>query len=394
MKRFRIFNHTVRICVVGIGGGGSNAVNHMIKGGVRGVDYIAINTDSLSLMLSEASTHVHIGDSGQGTGGDVRTGRIAAWRKSESIEQALRGADLVFITSGLGGGTGTGASPVVARIARKLGALTIGVVTHPFTFEGTQRSEIARRGMEELGNAVDTLIAIPNDNLLLSETRSTSLPEAFRQSDTVLKQAIEGITEIIAKPGKINLDFADVRTIMGDGGRAVMAIGSSEGEGAAVAATRQALDSAMLGMTADGAKGVLFNVRASSQMPAIEMYEAAELVKSRVDHDVNFIFGLVEDDSLGDKVQITLIATGVDPELERLQRPEVLPKRIVPQSAAPMRSFRPRREPVTVSPTRAHAQLERVLQATRRPIAPSRARVPVARRFSAETWSRPAYLQS
>lgn len=384
MKRYRMFNQTARICVVGIGGGGSNAINHMIKAGVRGVDYIAVNTDSLSLLLSEASTHIHIGESGQGTGGDVRKGRIAATRAKAKLEFALHGADLVFITSGMGGGTGTGASPVVARIARQMGALTVGVVTHPFSFEGSQRSHIARRGLKELEEAVDTLIAIPNDNLLLTASKDSGLPEAFRQSDTILKQAIEGITEIIAQPGKINLDFADVKTIMGEGGRAVMAIGTGFGEGAAVAATRQALDSATLGVSADGAKGVLFNVRASSKMYAVEMYEAAELVRSRVDADVNFIFGLVEDDSMGDKVQITLIATGVDTRFEQLQRPEVLPRRQIPAPLVPMRSVAPARRYNSQ-----RANLEAVLRlghTSRTPAQPKRVRV--ESHFSAEKWTR------
>lgn len=386
MKRYRMFNHTARICVVGIGGGGSNAVNHMIRAGVRGVDYVAINTDSLSLLLSEATSHIHIGDSGQGTGGDVRMGRIAAWRAKEKIEQALRGADMVFITAGLGGGTGTGASPVVARIARKLGALTIGVVTHPFSFEGAQRSRIARCGMDELEKTVDTLIAIPNDNLFLTDMRSTSLPEAFRQSDGVLKQAIEGITEIIARPGKINLDFADVRAIMTNGGRAAMAIGTADGSGAAVEAAQQALNAAMLGLSADGAKGVLFNVRASSKISAIDMYEAAELVKSRVDHEVNLIFGLVEDDSMGEQVHITLIATGVDASDEQLTRPEIVPK---PPKPAPMRSSRQRKQ--------AHAPMESMLKSVREKTQvkqPLRRPIPVNGRFSTETWGLPSYLQN
>ena len=386
MKRYRMFNQTARICVVGIGGGGSNAINHMIKAGVRGVDYIAVNTDSLSLLLSEASTHIHIGESGQGTGGDVRKGRIAASRAKADLQYALHGADLVFITSGMGGGTGTGASPVVARIARNLGALTIAVVTHPFSFEGPQRSRIARRGMQELEEAVDTLIAIPNDNLLLTDSKDCGLPEAFRQSDTVLKQAIEGITEIIARPGRINLDFADVKTIMGEGGRAVMAIGRGCGEGAAVAATKQALDSAMLGVSADGAKGVLFNVRASSKMYAVEMYKAAELVKSRVDEDVNFIFGLVEDESMGDEVQITLIATGVDTRFEQLHRPEVLPRRPIPKQLVPMRSMAPVRQR-----SRQHANMQTVL---RRGASATRKPVRVVSHFSAEKWGLPAYLQN
>jgi len=304
-----------QIKVLGIGGGGSNAVNRMIEAGIQGVDFVAINTDAQALMLSNASTRIRIGDKltkGLGSGGDPEIGRKAAEESSDDIYEVLQDADMVFLTSGMGGGTGTGASSIIAEIAREVGALTIGVVTRPFAFEGTQRQRTALQGIEELKEQVDTLIVIPNDRLLEVADQRASLQDAFSLADDVLRQGIQGISELITLPGLINLDFADVRTIMREGGAALMAVGRATGEGRAVKAAQAAISSALLDVTIDGARGILFNVRGDKELSLFEVNEAAEIIRQTAHPDVNIIFGAVIDEEMDDEIQITVIATGFE----------------------------------------------------------------------------------
>jgi cell division protein FtsZ len=305
-----------RIRVVGIGGGGSNAVDHMIQAGLHGVDFVAVNTDSQALVQSSAPTRVRIGSrvtNGLGTGGDVALGRAAAESDAEVIREALRDSDMVFVTAGLGGGTGTGAAPVIAAIAKGLGALTIGIVTLPFAFEGTARRQAAQTGLEELRSRVDTIIAIPNDRVRDIVGRDVSMVEAFRLVDDVLRQAVAGITDVITVPGLINLDLADVRSVVQDAGTAIMGIGRAGGENRAVQAARQAIGGEMVGLTIAGARGILFNVTGSSKLGLHEMADAAEEVRRAADPDANVIFGACVDEKMGDEVQVTVIATGFDP---------------------------------------------------------------------------------
>ena len=317
------------IKVVGIGGGGSNAVNRMIAEGLSGVEFIAVNTDAQALMLSQAPTRIRIGDKltkGLGAGGRPEIGRKAAEESQEDLAQALRGADMVFLTAGMGGGTGTGAAPVVAEIAKSLGALTIGVVTKPFRFEGRPRQEIAEEGLERLKEHVDTLIVIPNDKLLELGDKRMTFEAAFRAADEVLHQGIQGISELITVPGLINLDFADVRTIMADGGAALMAVGHGKGETRAIDAAQRAVSSPLLDVTIDGAKGVLFNVTGGNDLTLMEVNEAAEIIAGMVDPNANIIFGAVIDPSMEDEVRITVIATGFD----GVRRMQHLPENIKP----------------------------------------------------------------
>jgi cell division protein FtsZ len=304
-----------QIRVVGVGGGGSNAVNRMIAEGLSGVDFIAINTDAQALMLSEAPKRVRIGDKltrGLGVGGDPDRGQKAAEESAEDLHQVLQGTDMVFITAGMGGGTGTGAAPTIARIARDEGALTIGVVTRPFSWEGAVRAEAARLGVEQLKESVDTLIVIPNDRLLEITDKRVSLQAAFSLADDVLRQGVQGISELITVPGLINLDFADVRTIMSEGGAALMAVGRASGENRAVEAVQQAVSSRLLDITIDGARGILFNITGGPDMSLFEVNEAASIIKQTAHPDVNLIFGAVIDDKMGDEVRITVVATGFD----------------------------------------------------------------------------------
>lgn len=313
------------IKVVGIGGGGSNAVNRMIDEGLSGVEFVAINTDAQALLLSRAETRIRIGDKltkGLGAGGQPEIGEKAAEESREDLAQALRGADMVFITCGLGGGTGTGAAPIVAEIARKAEALTIGVVTKPFRFEGRPREEIAETGLQRLKEYVDTLIVIPNDNLLELGDKRMTFEAAFRAADEVLHQGIQGISELITVPGLINLDFADVRTIMSDGGAALMAVGKGQGETRALDAAKQAIASPLLDVTINGAKGVLFNVTGGTDLTLMEVNEAAEVIAEMVDPNANIIFGAVIDDTLEDEVRITVIATGFDAEAKAQRLPD------------------------------------------------------------------------
>jgi cell division protein FtsZ len=311
-----------QIKVVGVGGGGSNAVNRMIEAGLRGVEFIAVNTDAQALMLSDAPMRVRIGDKltkGLGAGGDPAVGSKAAEESSEDLAQTLDGSDMVFVTCGLGGGTGTGAAPVIARIAKETGALTVGVVTKPFGFEGARRASMAEQGLAALRKEVDTLIVIPNDRLLQIVDKKASVREAFRIADDVLRQGIQGISELITVPGLINLDFADVRAIMSHGGSALMAVGRAAGESRAAEAAQRAISNALLDVTIDGARGVLFNVRGGPDITLVEVTEAAEIIKRTTHPDANIIFGAVIDDDMGDEVQITVIATGFDGLVSRAQ---------------------------------------------------------------------------
>lgn len=301
------------IKVIGIGGGGSNAVNRMIEEGMAGVHFVAINTDAQALDTSLAKTRLQIGKKltrGLGAGGDPELGRKAGEESREEISQTIGEADMVFLTAGIGGGTGTGASPIIADIAKKQGALTIGVVTRPFSFEGRQRERTADEGIERLKNAVDTLIVIHNDRLLKIVDKRASLQEAFRVADDVLRQGIQGISEVITIPGLINLDFADVRTIMAEGGAALMAVGVANGEDRARKAAQQAITSELLDVTINGASGILFNVTGGPDMSLFEVNQAAEIIRETADPNVNLIFGAVVDETMGDTLRITVIATG------------------------------------------------------------------------------------
>jgi len=304
-----------RIKVLGMGGGGSNAVNRMIAEGIQGVEFVAVNTDAQALMLSNAPMRIRIGEKltkGLGSGGDAEIGRKAAEESSDDLYEAMRGADMIFLTAGIGGGTGTGATPVAASIAREVGALTIGVVTRPFTFEGARRAKVAADGIEQLKQEVDTLIVIPNDRLLQIVDKRASLQEAFRVADDVLRQGIQGISELITVPGLINLDFADVRSIMSEGGAALMAVGHGTGDNRAVDAAQMAISSQLLDVTIDGARGILFNITGGSDLSLFEVNEAAEIIRQTAHPEVNIIFGAVIDENLDDEVHITVVATGFD----------------------------------------------------------------------------------
>jgi cell division protein FtsZ len=302
-----------RIIVVGVGGGGSNAVNRMISEGLHGVEFIAINTDAQALQLSQATRRLQIGSKltkGLGAGGKSDLGERAAEESRDEIQEALSAADMVFVTAGMGGGTGTGAAPIVSETARSLGALTIGVVTKPFSFEGLPRMQSAEHGLAALEDNVDTLIVIPNDRLLSLGDRRMTFHEAFRAADEVLYQGIQGISELITVPGLINLDFADVRTIMADGGAALMSVGCSQGDDRAVEAAKSAIASPLLDIKIDGATGVLFNVTGGMDMTLQEINEAADVIRATVDHSANIIFGAVLDPEMDDELRITVIATG------------------------------------------------------------------------------------
>jgi cell division protein FtsZ len=318
-------NYLAVIKVVGIGGGGVNAINRMIEVGLRGVEFIAINTDAQALLMSDADVKLDVGREmtrGLGAGANPDVGRKAAEDHREEIEEVLKGADMVFVTAGEGGGTGTGGAPVVASIARKLGALTIGVVTRPFAFEGRRRGGQAENGIKELRNECDTLIVIPNDRLLQLGDMGVSLMDAFRSADEVLLNGVQGITDLITTPGLINVDFADVKSVMAGAGTALMGIGSARGEGRAVQAAQKAINSPLLEASMDGAHGVLLSIAGGSDLGLFEINEAASLVQEAAHEDANIIFGTVIDDSLGDEVRVTVIAAGFD------STPSVLPPSI------------------------------------------------------------------
>jgi cell division protein FtsZ len=304
-----------RIKVIGVGGGGQNAVNRMISENLQGIEFVAVNTDAQALLLSNAATRVRIGEKltrGLGAGGDPKIGQKAAEESADELYDTLKGSDMVFITAGMGGGTGTGAAPIVAQIAKEVGALSIGVVTKPFTFEGGRRAHSAEEGIARLKEHVNTLIVIPNDRLLQLTEKRASLQDSFRIADDVLRQGVQGISELITIPGLINLDFADVRAIMLEGGAALMAVGHASGEDRARKAAEQAITSQLLDITIDGARGVIFNVTGGPNLSLFEVNEAAAIIKETAHPDVNLIFGAVIDPSLTEELRITVIATGFE----------------------------------------------------------------------------------
>ncbi len=309
------------IKVIGVGGGGNNAVNRMIESGLKGVEFISVNTDKQALFTSKAEHKLQVGEKltrGLGAGANPEIGKKAAEESREDIAQLLQGADMVFITSGMGGGTGTGAAPVVAEIAKELGILTVGVVTKPFTFEGRRRMIHAEQGIQELKTRVDTLVTIPNDRLLQVIEKKTTMLEAFRIADNILKQGVQGISDLIAVPGLVNLDFADVKTIMLEQGLAHMGIGNASGENRAAEAAKQAIQSPLLETSIAGAKGVLLNITGGSNLGLFEVNEAAELVAQAADQDANIIFGAVIDENLKDEIRITVIATGFEKDMIKM----------------------------------------------------------------------------
>lgn len=337
------------IKVIGVGGGGNNAVNRMIEHGVKGVEFIAVNTDAQALNLSRSEIKLQIGAKltrGLGAGANPEVGKKAAEESKEQIEEALRGADMVFVTAGMGGGTGTGAAPVIAQIAREIGALTVGVVTRPFTFEGRKRQTQAIGGIGSMKEAVDTLIVIPNDRLLEIVDKNTPMLEAFREADNVLRQGVQGISDLIAVPGLINLDFADVKTIMSNKGSALMGIGISSGENRAAEAAKKAISSPLLETSIDGAKGVLMNITGGSNLSLFEVQEAADIVASASDEDVNMIFGSVINDNLKDEIIVTVIATGFneDQNTNRVTRSGGFGANRTQQAVPPQQSQQPLRE--------------------------------------------------
>lgn len=365
-----------QIKVIGVGGGGNNAVNRMIAEGLGGVEFIAVNTDNQALMLSKAKTRLRIGEKltrGLGAGGNPEIGRKAAEESSEDIYEVLRGADMIFIACGMGGGTGTGASPIIAQIAKELGALTIGVVTRPFTFEGSRRMQLANAGIENLKSQVDTLIVIPNDRLLQIADKRSTLQQAFSLADDVLRQGIQGISELITVPALINLDFADVRTIMSEGGAALMAVGRAEGDDRARKAAEMAITSGLLDVTIDGARGILFNITGGTDLTLFEVNEAAAIIKESAHPEVNLIFGAQVDESMGDECRITVIATGFEQgraerrikgELPQ-QRPITRPSSQLPQEQPVERqqpSSRPQPQQQQQPPQQPPAQQQRPTQ--------------------------------
>ncbi|HJV17031.1 MAG TPA: cell division protein FtsZ [Bacillales bacterium] len=323
------------IKVIGVGGGGNNAVNRMIEHGVQGVEFIAVNTDAQALNLSKAEVKMQIGGKltrGLGAGANPEVGKKAAEESKEQIEEALSGADMVFVTAGMGGGTGTGAAPVIAQIARDLGALTVGVVTRPFTFEGKKRSNQASGGIGAMKEAVDTLIVIPNDRLLEIVDKSTPMLEAFREADNVLRQGVQGISDLIATPGLINLDFADVKTIMSNKGSALMGIGVASGENRAAEAAKKSINSPLLETSIDGAQGVLMNITGGANLSLYEVQEAADIVATATDQEVNMIFGSVINENLKEEIIVTVIATGFneDTAQSKMARPSYNQTKVTP----------------------------------------------------------------
>ncbi len=327
-----------RIKVVGVGGAGCNAVNRMIAEGIQGIEFIAVNTDAQALNMSQAAVRVRIGEKstrGLGAGGNPDMGKKAAEESADELYAVLKGADMVFVTAGMGGGTGTGAAPIMAQIGRELEALTIGVVTRPFTFEGTRRSQSAELGIQNLKEHADTLIVIPNDRLLQIVDKRAGLADSFKVADDVLRQGIQGISELITVPGMINLDFADVRTIMSEGGAALMAVGRATGEDRARKAAEQAISSELLDITIDGARGILFNVTGGSSLRLFEVNEAAAIIKETAHPDVNLIFGAVIDPSMNDEIRITVIATGFDSNSMRSRSRQTRFSEALSKSSAP-----------------------------------------------------------
>jgi cell division protein FtsZ len=320
-------NYLAVIKVVGVGGGGTNAVNRMVDAGLGGVEFIAVNTDAQALLMCEADVKIHIGSKvtrGLGAGADPNIGHAAGQESRDELKEALKGADMIFVTAGEGGGTGTGAAPIVAELGRELEALTVGVVTRPFAFEGRRRAEQAEQGIQSLRDRVDTLIVIENDRLLQVVEKRTPVTEAFRIADDILRQGVQGITDLITVPGLVNLDFADVRTIMRDAGSALMGIGASTGESRAAEAARTAVSSPLLESSIDGATGILLNITGGPDLGLFEVNEAAEVVTSAADSNANVIFGAVIDEAVGDEIRVTVIATGFGTRQPRRRRQEAV----------------------------------------------------------------------
>jgi cell division protein FtsZ len=316
-------NYLAVIKVIGVGGGGTNAVNRMVDAGLTGVEFLAVNTDAQALLMSDADVKIHIGSQvtrGLGAGANPEVGYASAMETRDELKDALKGADMIFVTAGEGGGTGTGAAPIVAEIGRELDVLTVGVVTRPFAFEGRRRAEVAEAGIASLRERVDTLIVIENDRLLQVVERQTSVMDAFKLADDILRQGVQGITDLITIPGLVNLDFADVRTIMRDAGSALMGLGTASGENRAAEAARIAVSSPLLESSIEGATGILLNVTGSSDLGLFEVNEAAEVVTAATDADANIIFGAVIDDAMKDDVRVTVIATGFGPQRRRRGR--------------------------------------------------------------------------
>src|SRR2546427_5505802 len=321
--RDRSGNYLAVIKVVGVGGGGTNAVNRMVDAGLTGVEFVAVNTDAQALMMCDADLKIHIGSKatrGLGAGADPVVGLAAAQESRDELKEALKGADMIFVTAGEGGGTGTGGAPVIAELGRELGALTVGVVTKPFGFEGRRRSQQAEQGIESLRDRLETLIVIENDRLLQVVEKQTSVVDAFRQADDVLRQGVQGITDLITVPGLVNLDFADVRTIMREAGSALMGIGVASGDNRAAEAARAAVSSPLLESSIEGATGILLNITGGPDIRLFAGNEAAEVVTGAADQNANVIFGAVIDDSLGDEVRVTVIATGFGTQRRRRRR--------------------------------------------------------------------------
>ena len=333
-------NYLAVLKVVGVGGGGSNAVNRMVDAGLTGVEFIAVNTDAQALLGTDSDIKVQVGSDstrGLGAGADPEVGRVAAQESRDELKEVLKGADMVFVTAGEGGGTGTGGAPIVADIARELGALTVGVVTRPFGFEGRRRAEQAERGIEELRDRVDTLIVIENDRLLQVVEKRTSIVDAFRIADDILRQGVQGITDLITVPGIVNLDFADVRTIMREAGSALMGIGIASGENRAAEAARAAVSSPLLEASIEGATGILLNISGGRDMGLFEVNEAAEVVTGAADQNANVIFGAVVDEALTDEVRVTVIATGFGPLRARRRRRETAAESETARAESPER---------------------------------------------------------
>jgi cell division protein FtsZ len=344
-------DQVARIKVIGVGGGGNNAVNRMIEDGVQGVEFIAVNTDAQALKLSKAEIKMQIGANltrGLGAGANPEVGRNAVEESRKQIQEVLKGADMVFVTAGMGGGTGTGAAPAIAQISRELGALTIGVVTRPFGFEGRKRATNAAAGIDLMREAVDTLIIVPNDRLLQIVDKKTPMIQAFREADNVLRQGVQGISDLIAVPGLINLDFADVKTIMSNQGTALMGIGMAKGKDRAVEAAKKAISSPLLETSIDGAQGVLMNITGGSNLSLYEVQEAADIVSSAADKELNMIFGSIINEDLKDEIMITVIATGFSERELSSKKNTVSPSRDItsrPQSQGISRRENVQEEP-------------------------------------------------
>jgi len=398
-----------QIKVIGVGGGGGNAVNRMINEGLGGVEFISVNTDNQALMLSKAKTRVRIGDKltrGLGAGGNPEIGRKAAEESADDLYEVVRGADMVFIACGMGGGTGTGASSVIAQIAKELGALTIGVVTRPFSFEGPRRQASAEAGIEALKSQVDTLIVIPNDRLLQIADKRASLQQAFSLADDVLRQGIQGISELITVPALINLDFADVRTIMSEGGAALMAVGKADGDDRARRAAEQAISSGLLDVTIDGARGILFNITGGTNLSLFEVNEAAAIIRESAHPDVNIIFGAQIDENMGDEVRVTVIATGFEQsraarkiEAQMPQRQPVQMQRPAPQpQQQPIQPPRQTQQPMQQQPTsmpdpNAYQQMPPQQPPAMQPAAPRPQSDPPARVYDEDDIDIPTFLR-